>query len=299
MQPQDTTGPQEIDIDMNAPLDPVTIHRIFHPTDFSEDSQVAFAHALKLALVHRAELTIMHVDPIVAPEGFADFPRIRPTLARWGLLPESSSKSDVTQLGIGVKKIRALAADAKQAIIHHLTASPTDLMVLSTHQHDGVSRWLHDSVAEPVSREVQVTTLFVPSHVEGFVSRETGLTSLHRLLLPISTDPPSQPAIDAACSLASQLSSPPVALTLVHAGEEAGIDKLVLPQKADWSWNQLFGQADPVEWILAAGAEFDVDLIVMTTKGQDSFLDMLRGTTTERVLRGARCPLLAIPASLL
>lgn len=54
-----------------------------------------------------------------------------------------------------------------------------------------------------------------------------------------------------------------------------------------------------MEWILAAGAEFDVDLIVMATKGQDSVLDLLRGSTTERVLRGARCPVLAIPASLI
>jgi nucleotide-binding universal stress UspA family protein len=34
---------------------------------------------------------------------------------------------------------------------------------------------------------------------------------------------------------------------------------------------------------------------VMTTEGHDSMLDMLRGSTTERVLRGARCPLLALP----
>jgi nucleotide-binding universal stress UspA family protein len=33
----------------------------------------------------------------------------------------------------------------------------------------------------------------------------------------------------------------------------------------------------------------------MTTKGHDSVLDFLRGSTTERVLQGARCPLLAIP----
>ncbi|HRC44731.1 MAG TPA: universal stress protein, partial [Nitrospira sp.] len=66
---------------MNALRPPFTIHRIFHPTDFSQDSQVAFAHALKLALVFRAELTIMHVDPAVSPEGFEDFPRIRPTRA--------------------------------------------------------------------------------------------------------------------------------------------------------------------------------------------------------------------------
>jgi nucleotide-binding universal stress UspA family protein len=284
---------------MNPPRHPLAIHRIFHPTDFSQDSQVAFAHALKLALVYQAELTIMHVDPAVSPEGFEDFPRIRPTLTQWGLLPESSSKTDVTKLGIRVKKVRALAADAKQAIIHHLTGAPTDLMVLATHQQEGFARWVHHSVAEPVSRELHVKTLFVPSSVDGFVSRSTGQTSLSRLLLPISTHPPSQPAIDVATALISGLSAPPVTLTLVHAGEESGVDTLVLPQKPGWSWNQLFGKGDPVEWILAAGAEFDVDLIVMATKGQDSLLDMLRGSTTERVLRGARCPLLAIPASLI
>jgi len=214
---------------MNALHPPFTIHRIFHPTDFSQDSQVAFAHALKLALVFRAELTIMHVDPAVSPEGFEDFPRIRPTLAQWGLLPESSSKGDVTKLGIRIRKVRALASDAKQAIIHHLTASPTDLMVLATHQHEGFARWVHHALAEPVSREMQVKTLFVPSHVEGFVSRETGQTSLQRLLLPISIQPPSQPAIDAASALISELSAPPVTLTLVHAGKEPDVNALELP----------------------------------------------------------------------
>jgi nucleotide-binding universal stress UspA family protein len=284
---------------MNALRNPFAIHRIFHPTDFSQDSQVAFAHALKLAIVYRAELTIMHVDPTVSPEGFEDFPRVRPTLAQWGLLPETSSKGDVTSLGIRIRKVRALASDAKQAIIHHLTTAPTDLMVLATHKHEGTARWVHHSLAEPVSREMHVKTLFVPSNVAGFVARETGTTSLHRLLLPISSEPSSQPAIDAATALVSQLGEPPVTLTLVHAGKEADVATLALVQKADWSWNQLFGKGDPVEWILAAGAEFDVDLIVMATKGQDSLLDMLRGSTTERVLRGARCPLLAIPAPLL
>lgn len=283
---------------MNATLAHRPIQRIFHPTDFSQDSHVAFAHALKLALIYRAELTIMHVDPEVAPEGFEDFPRVRPTLTSWGLLPESSAKSDVARLGIGIKKVRALASHPRQAIIHHLRTSPTDLIVLATHQHEGVTHWLHESFSEPVAREVHATTLFVPSHVEGFVSLKTGETSLHRLLLPISTEPSSQPAVDVASSLASNLGVLPVMFTLVHAGEETGIKELVLPQRTDWSWNQLFGKGDPVEWILAAGAEFDVDLIVMTTKGQDSFLDLLRGSTTERVLRGARCPLLAIPTPL-
>ena len=35
--------------------------RIFHPSDFSPASELAFAHALKLALEAKADLEIMHV----------------------------------------------------------------------------------------------------------------------------------------------------------------------------------------------------------------------------------------------
>ena len=69
-----------------------------------------------------------------------------------------------------------------------------------------------------------------------------------------------------------------------------------LTERPGWSWDMLVAKGDPVEWILAAGADFDVDLIVMTTEGHTSLFDLLRGSTTERVVRGARCPLLAIPA---
>ena len=106
---------------MNATVSQRPIQRIFHPTDFSQDSHVAFAHALRLALVHRAELTIMHVDPAVAPEGFEDFPRIRPTLAAWGFLPESSAKSDVARLGLGIKKSSGLGG---QSQARHHSSSP-------------------------------------------------------------------------------------------------------------------------------------------------------------------------------
>jgi nucleotide-binding universal stress UspA family protein len=36
-------------------------------------------------------------------------------------------------------------------------------------------------------------------------------------------------------------------------------------------------------------------LIVMSTDGRNGFLDALRGSHSERVLRGAMCPLLTVP----
>ena len=47
--------------------------------------------------------------------------------------------------------------------------------------------------------------------------------------------------------------------------------------------------------ILKAEKEWQADLVVLTTQGHLDFLDALRGSTTERMLCGAHCPVLAIP----
>jgi nucleotide-binding universal stress UspA family protein len=270
--------------------------QIFHPTDFSAADSAAFAHAVKLTCFVQGELTMMHVDPTIGSRYFEDFPRIRPLLVRWGVLQEGCSKDDVAKLGVQIKRVRAVADNATGAILQQLMAHPTELLVLSTHQHEGLARLTHHAVAEPVARGSHARTLFVPADVEGFVSAETGRTNLTRVLIPIAHTPHPQPAIDLAADLASMLGSEKVLFELVHLGTEADPPKVTKPERPGWSWDTLVAKGDPVEWILAAGADFDVDLIVMMTEGHTSLFDLLRGSTTERVVRGARCPLLAIPA---
>jgi nucleotide-binding universal stress UspA family protein len=270
--------------------------RIFHPTDFSAADAPAFAHAVKLTCLVQGELTMMHVDPTIERGEFEDFPRIRPLLVRWGILQEGCSKDDVLKLGVQIKRVRAVADNATGAILHQLMAYPTELLVLSTHQREGLARLTHHAVAEPVARGAHARTLFVPAGVEGFVSVETGRTNLTRVLIPLAHTPNPQPAIDLAAGLASTLGSETVLFELVHLGKEADALRFTHPERPGWSWNTLVAKGDPAEWILAAGAEYDVDLIVMMTEGHTSLFDLLRGSTTERVVRGARCPLLAIPA---
>ena len=52
---------------------------------------------------------------------------------------------------------------------------------------------------------------------------------------------------------------------------------------------------EPADVILQTAAELRTDVIIMTTDGPDGFLDALRGTTSERVLRKARCPVANLP----
>ena len=85
-------------------LDGVKLESIFHPSDFSEASELAFVHALKIALVAGTKLTMLHVEASPGAE-WQDFPGVRDTLERWGLIPRGSPKSAVGQLGINVAKV--------------------------------------------------------------------------------------------------------------------------------------------------------------------------------------------------
>jgi nucleotide-binding universal stress UspA family protein len=68
-----------------------------------------------------------------------------------------------------------------------------------------------------------------------------------------------------------------------------------LPADSDWTWNAIARAGTPADIILQTATELLSDLIVMTTDGPDGFLDGLRGTTSQRVLRKARCPVANLP----
>ena len=70
-----------------------------------------------------------------------------------------------------------------------------------------------------------------------------------------------------------------------------------LPEGSGWVWESLLGDGEPNEAILAAADRLEANLIVMTTNGRDTLDQALKGSTTERVLRKAKCPVLAVPDS--
>ncbi len=269
---------------------------IFHPSDFSRASEVAFAHALKFALIARADLNVLHVSKDWATSKWEDFPGVRGTLERWGILPPGSDKSAVVDLGIGVRKVMAAHDDPVRSATKFLEEHPTDLIVLSTHQYEGGMRWLRKRVAEPLARQSKLNTLFVPHGVEGFVSLQDGSLSLKNFTIPVDSEPSSQPAVDQAARAAERLGVEEATFDLVHVGDDGSMPALRLPQRDGWNWKRHVRQGDVVDSILAAAQDSSADVIIMATAGRNGFLDALRGSTTERLLRGANCPLLAIPA---
>src|SRR3954464_1350530 len=84
-QSQTSSRRKVLAMDSPAPAAASVLDSILHPSDFSEASRVAFAHALKAALIARATLPLVHVAPTAEAEESGDFPGVRETLERWGL----------------------------------------------------------------------------------------------------------------------------------------------------------------------------------------------------------------------
>ena len=99
-------------------------------------------------------------------------------------------------------------------------------------------------------------------------------------------------AVRAATLVSRHLGSGEMEFTLLYVGATADMPTPELPVRDGWKWDRIAREGDIVETILAVEKEIKADLIVMATKGHDGFLDALRGSTTERVLRGASCPML-------
>ncbi|MDP3598527.1 MAG: universal stress protein [Nitrospirota bacterium] len=271
------------------------VAHIFHPTDFSPASMAAFGYALKLSLGMRSDLTIMHVDPTRADPDFEDFPRVRATLSRWGILREGATKEDLLALGLGVRKIRAMAETPVTSILQLLWRRLADLMVLATHPNDRLAQWLSDPIGESLARKSRTMSLFVPDQSRGLVSLDTGTVGLQRILIPVDHRPLAQAAVDAACMMTAALGVQVASFELLYVGAKANMPSLRLPRREGWTWNQSVTEGVVVDEIFEVATWLQPDLIVMATEWRHGFLDALRGSTTERVLRRAACPLLAVP----
>jgi nucleotide-binding universal stress UspA family protein len=272
-----------------------SIRSILHPTDFSDLSGTALVHAVRIALAARAKLHLLHIAQRDT-EADLPFPNVRRLLVQWGLSDENDPPWVVSEnLGLEVDCTTIKWQDPTDGIVSFLGRySTTDLVVLSTHGRDGFDRWLKGSVSETLLRRLAIPALFLTKGARGFVSQVNGDIRMRRVLIPVDFSPAPSVAVETVRQFCRLLNGANIAVHLLHIGNSAppfhaaAASGPPLPPI-------ILRTGNVVKSIVEAATEFDVDFIGMPTAGNHGVLDALRGSTTERVIRHAPCPVFAIP----
>jgi len=270
------------------------ISHIVHPTDFSDASRAAFVHALRIAIKAKATLTILHVAASHENDEWEQLPPMRQLLADWGMLsPHDPASAVLEKLGLQVRRVEMEPQSPTSGVMDYLSRHAADLIVLATEGRQGVARWLRGSVAERLARESHSPTLFVPAKARGFIDARRGEVHLKRVLIPVDHDPPPAAPLARIMAFAQLVAGMEAEELLLHVG---GTAPIIAPMAGHRRHVPVAVQpGDAIEAIVAAANDWSADLIGMPTAGHHGFLDVLRGSTTERVLRQAPCPLLAMP----
>ena len=274
-------------------------YSVLHPTDFSEASELAFAHALKITLLLGKKITIFHSgDREDKGNSWHLFPSVRSTLVRWGIIREGVPRSAVfDELGIKIEKVDMRGLSPMGEIFNYGLSHPVDLIVLATHAHECLDWCIQGDDIEKVVRLLAKDTLFVPEGVQGFVSLQDGNVSLKNILIPVDTEPHPESAIKDGAALAKAIGNDLLNLSIIHVGDSKKMPALNLPEDGQFRWTQIHRKGQVVDEIIDVANAFSADLIVLPTRGRQGFLDALRGSITRQVLQSAPCPVLAIASS--
>ena len=269
---------------------------IFHPTDFSWTSMVAFAHALKLSVICGKKFTILHTGSREEPsKDWHLFPRVRATLEKWGLLkPGSSEYAVYDNLGIEVEKIDVHKMRPAAAINNHIFNYSTDLVVLGICRNNGMSYSNDYHVSGQITNEMNIDTLFIPEGVRGFVSLNSGAARLHRMLVPINPiHNPMSTILDAA-ALGHAMGGDKANVTLLHVGDEKNMPYAEGAKRIPCSWNQITREGPVVNTILSTADDISADLIVLANQTNGYGYNPPANNLIKEILEFASCPVLAI-----
>jgi len=289
-------------------MQPARIHlaHVLCPTDFSAFSARALRHAMALARRFEAQLTVLHVIPeplaygaVLPHAGASGMPatdalrkQVHEELARFvepALLDRVRVSREVRE-GAAWREIREVARSL-----------PADLVVMGTHGRGGFERFVLGSVTEQLMRTLECPVLTV-CHEEGRSWAAPGLLS--RILCATDLSESSEATVAFASSLAAESQAH---VTFLHAVEElpeARDHMETLPRRLHEAvgeearaWCEVeerieVGRAD--RKILERSAQDRADLIVIGDGGGGGLLRALFGSTAQRVVREATCPVLSV-----
>ena len=298
------------------------LNNILVPTDFSPASLKALHYGIAFARQFNAVLSLVHVvEPRPAVAGFESVPitiddtQVLKNFER--RLTEFTAEN--VPAGIVVNTL-VQHGSAFEEVVSTAKARDIDLIIASTHGHTGFKRVLFGSTAERIVQRAPCPILVVREREHEFLTTsrpdEMTISKLNRILVPIDFSDCSRKALQYAIAFAKQFNAEILCLHSIEIPYGTGEAGIVIEteafrkrlheeakgQMAAFLEEQAVQLAEegtiklgtPYREIIQTADDRQIDLIVLGTHGRSGVRHFLLGSTTERVVRYAHCPVLVV-----
>jgi nucleotide-binding universal stress UspA family protein len=310
-------------------------HRILVPLDGSPLAGCILSDVVELATLHRADVVLLRVASaharIVSDLTEA---QVHAVAEAEGYLAEKEQR--LAGHGIRVSSVVRYGQPAEE-ILDHARTSGIDLIAMSTHGRSGLERVLLGSVAERVLRESPIPVLLrravgpapagtgdevrepqVPIRPQAALP---SVQAIRHILCPVDFSRTSDAALGQAGMLAHRFGADLTVLHVVydpldatclhvpHPPEEQLREEMIREAERELQARVRRRLRDlpraktavvmglPFREIVRYAEARQVDLIVMGTQGLSGLGHLIMGSTAERVVRTAPCPVLSIRAA--
>lgn len=260
--------------------------RILVPLDGSSVAEAILPHVRRIHRLAGSELLLVRAIP--PDDASLEEPRARMSEVERSLVKEGAKVRSILHTGRAAETILEIAQ--KEGV---------SLIAMTTHGRTGLPRWIFGSVTEKVLRASVLPVWVVRSFGAG-AKWESGI---RKVLVPLDGSAFSSAILPCVKRLAQLFQSH---VTLFHVlddgetafGHEGAEGRLYAAagefQAAGISVNTILRRGNPASEILDTCRPPLYDLIAMTTHGRSGFSRWVFGSVTEKVLRGARVPLLVV-----
>jgi nucleotide-binding universal stress UspA family protein len=287
-------------------------------TDFSDFSNRTVTYGIALAKEFDSKLFVCHVIDLSSVAIYGEF-QLDPVGLQDRIMNDANEQ---LQELIGKQQIDweplisvGHAADEISRIVEE---KGIDLVISATRGRSGLKRIILGSVTERLMRTLSCPLLVVHSPDKEFVAPDGQEVNIKNILIGCDFSPDSGAAFDYGLSLAQEFQSE---LHLAHVIEtsiyqelhktespvEEEIQKEVqtrliqklqemVPEEArNWCKPRTsLLDGHPYEELASYAEKHDMDMIVLGTRGHGLVKSLLIGSTTDRVVRRAPCPVLSV-----
>jgi nucleotide-binding universal stress UspA family protein len=285
--------------------------RIVVPTDFSETAQTAVNLGAEIAGYYKASLDLVNaVDATVyayAGYPFASLSKELIASAEEALnrvkLPKAADKINISRY--------ILSGNPAAEIVEHAKRHSADMIVVGTHGHGAVARFILGSVADRVLHEATCPVLVTKAHKGKVTKPKSKPKPITRILFPTDFSDTATKALNRAVALTEDFDAELYVLHIVddtlistHVDAER---KLILEELRRHALDEMQKQlppdllqnfettgavkrGEPGKQICAFAETHGCDLIVMGSHGRTGLGRLLIGSVADKVVHRAKCP---------